>query len=120
MQAASSSSTQATNERVSRRARAPSMVSGKSTAVSTTRNSEIPSMPSDQWMPSPLAQVWSLTIWYVPTPALKTKSTAAATASVITVTTRPRASWNQVATARLGTAATTAAPTAGTRTRVVR
>ena len=63
MHAASSSSTQATNDRGSRRARAPSMVSGNSTAVSTTRNSEMPSMPSDQWMPRPVAQVWSLTIW---------------------------------------------------------
>ena len=63
MQAASSSSTQATNARVSRRARAPSMVSGKSTAVSTTRNSEIPSTPTDQWMPRPVAQTWWLTIW---------------------------------------------------------
>ncbi len=63
MQAASSSSTQATKDRVSRRARAPSMVSGKSTAVSTTRKREMPSIPSDQWMPRPEAQVWSLTIW---------------------------------------------------------
>ena len=51
MQAASNSNIQATNERGSRRARAPSMVSGNSSAVSTTRNSEMPSTPSDQWMP---------------------------------------------------------------------
>ena len=47
-------------------------------------------------------------------------STAAVTASVRTVTATPSASWNQAATARFGTAATTAAPMAGTRTRVVR
>ena len=29
----------------------------------TTRNSEMPSMPTDQWMPSCLAQTWSDTIW---------------------------------------------------------
>ena len=63
MQAASSSRTQATNARVSRRARAPSMVSGKSTPVRTTRNSEMPSMPTDQWMPRPVAQSCWLTIW---------------------------------------------------------
>ena len=57
MHAASSSSTQAMNDLGSRRARAPSMVRGKSTAVSTTRNSEIPSTPTDQWMPRPVAQV---------------------------------------------------------------
>ena len=58
MHAASSSSTQATKARGSRRARAPSMVRGNSTAVRTTRNSEIPSIPTDQWIPSPVAQTW--------------------------------------------------------------
>ena len=33
------------------------------TAVITTRNSEIPSTPTDQWIPSPVAHTWVLTIW---------------------------------------------------------
>ena len=43
--------------------------------------------------------VWSLTIWYPPTPALKSKRRPTATARVRTVTAMPRASWNQAATA---------------------
>jgi hypothetical protein len=108
------------NDRGSRRARAPIMVSGKSTAVRATRKSEMPSMPSDQWIPRPVAQVWSLTIWNPPSWAVKLTRTAAATARVSTVTATPTASWNQEAMALRGITATTAAPMAGTRTRVVR
>ena len=63
MQAASSSSSQATKDRGSRLTRAPSMVRGNSRAVISTRKREMPSTPSDQWMPSCLAQTWSDTIW---------------------------------------------------------
>jgi hypothetical protein len=62
-QAASMTRIQATKERGSRRARAPRSVSGNSSAVITIRNREMPSTPTDQWMPSCLAQVWSDTIW---------------------------------------------------------
>ena len=62
-QAASNSSTQATKERGSRLTLAPSRASGNSRADMTTRNREIPSMPSDQWMPSSLAQTWSEMSW---------------------------------------------------------
>ena len=61
-QAASISRIQATKDRGSRRSRPASRASGNSSAVMTTRNSEIPSIPTDQWMPSCLAQTWSLTI----------------------------------------------------------
>ena len=120
MQAASKSSTHAMKDLGSRLALAPIIVSGKSTAVSATKKREMPSMPNDQWIPRPVAHECSLTIWKPPSWDLKLTSTATARARVTTVTATPMASWNHDAIVLRGMSATTAAPTAGTRIRVVR
>ena len=63
MQADSSRRTQAMKARGSRRARAPSMVRGNRTAVSTTRNSEMPSTPKCSDTPRSAIQLRSTTNW---------------------------------------------------------
>lgn len=60
-QAASSSNSQATKERGSRRTRPANSTSGNSTDVMSRRKTEMPSTPRCQPMPSDGAHWWSLT-----------------------------------------------------------
>ena len=77
-------------------------------------------MPNDQRIPRSLAHTWSETIWNPPYPVLNLTAMVTARARVATATASPASSWNQRPTALAGTSATTAAPTAGSRTSTVR
>ena len=118
MQAASSKSIQAMKARGFSRVRAPARTIGNRTPASSSKKSEIPSTPTNQWTPSPLAQTWSDTNWYPATWVLKRQATPTVNPRVASDTARPSPS----TTCRLAlvSRATASAPAAGRKTRTVR
>ena len=113
----SSSSIQATKPLGLLRTRPPSRATGNSTPHISTRNSDIPSMPSFHEMPNWVIQLCWETIWNPASPTRKRTamntarpSTATEKDAPITSTSRWRA---------FGSAATTTAPPAGISTSVV-
>src|SRR5581483_6366668 len=98
---------------MSRLGEAPSIASGNSTPVSTTRNSEIPSTPSFHWMPNALIHwccdtnwkpglcSWNLTISHTVSAAVASTPTAA---TALRVSSRARGMSRTMAPAMAGTA----------------
>src|SRR5581483_5959763 len=111
-QPASSTSIQPRNALTSRLGDAPSIASGNSTPVSTTRNSEIPSTPSFHWMPKALIHwccdtnwkpglcSWNFTISQTVSAAVATAPTVA---TALSVSSRARGISRTMAPAMAGT-----------------
>src|SRR5579875_1441848 len=96
----------------------PASAIGNSTADMSTRNSEMPSMPSDHEMPSEEIQGWTETIWKFP--SLPWNATAVATEKPSVASVPAHATARTARRERPGSSAATSAAPAGSRTSTLR